>query len=103
MKGILGSSCIDNSLHSNENLRLMYIYIMKWPPAGRTPFVFYIWWDRSGDDMDWIVLGEEAAGFQTLRSETVLFRNDIQLGQNSQCFISYMNCFDFIATENLPP
>ena len=41
----------------------MYIYIMKWPPAGRTPFVFYIWWDRSGDDMDWIVLGEEAAGF----------------------------------------
>lgn len=65
--------------------------------------MFYIWWDRSGDDMDWIVLEEEAAGFQILRSETVLFRNDIQLGQNLQCFISYMNCFDFIATENLPP
>ena len=65
MKGILGSSCIDNSLLSSENVRLlcMYIYIMKWAPPGRTPLMFYIWWDRSGDDMDWIVLEEEAAGF----------------------------------------
>ena len=36
---------------------------MKWAPPGRTPLMFYIWWDGSDDDMDWIVLEEEAAGF----------------------------------------
>ena len=69
MKGILGSSCIDNSLHSSENVRLLCVCvcvcvcIMKWTPAGRTPLMFYNWWDGSGDDMDWVVLEEEAAGF----------------------------------------
>ena len=39
------------------------VCIMKWTPAGRTPLMFYNWWDGSGDDMDWVVLEEEAAGF----------------------------------------
>lgn len=47
--------------------------------------------------LDWIVLEESKLLVFRSKPENVLLKNDLWLGWNARCLISYMNCFDLIA------
>lgn len=61
MKDVQGSTC--NSSHSSKNIRLLFIKKLNCQHLGELHLCFRFGWTESGDDVDWIVLEEQAAGF----------------------------------------